>query len=185
MKENLREIKTKKLLSEALLKLLEETPFENIKLIDICNEALVHKTTFYNHFEDKYDLLNYTIKQSLETIKSEIKNKDNIVDYYISMAREYLKAIKANPKFYISVLNSDKNGFCLYIFQNLFVEDIKNEVHNNNIPCPIPVNYIAKFYVTAVLQLVNEWVLTGMKESEEELIRYIEFLIRGKYTTSY
>ena len=57
---DLRIKKTYKLLTEALIKLLGEKPLSEIKLNEICDLAMVHKTTFYNHFSDKYDLLKYT-----------------------------------------------------------------------------------------------------------------------------
>ena len=49
--------KTKIYLSNALLELLKTKSFDNIKVTEICDKALIHKTTFYNHFEDKYELL--------------------------------------------------------------------------------------------------------------------------------
>ena len=57
MKEtDLRVIKTKAL-SSSLLQLLEQQLFQTITVNQICDNALVHRTTFYKHFYDKYDLL--------------------------------------------------------------------------------------------------------------------------------
>ncbi|POA00817.1 TetR/AcrR family transcriptional regulator, partial [Staphylococcus carnosus] len=52
---DLRVIKTKRALSDSLFKLLENTMFSSITVNMICEEALVHRTTFYKHFYDKYD----------------------------------------------------------------------------------------------------------------------------------
>lgn len=60
-KEDLRIVRTRKLLSRALFELLETTPYEKISVLDICERAMVHRATFYNHFEDKDHLLEYTI----------------------------------------------------------------------------------------------------------------------------
>ena len=38
--------KTKILLSNALLELLKEKTFESIKVIEICDKAMIHKTKF-------------------------------------------------------------------------------------------------------------------------------------------
>ena len=56
-KEDLRIVRTRKLLSTALFDLLESTPYEKISVMDICEKAMVHRATFYNHFEDKEHLL--------------------------------------------------------------------------------------------------------------------------------
>lgn len=64
-KEDLRIRRTKTFLMQALIRLMEKQSFEQISVIDICNEALVHRATFYKHYKDKYDLLTNT----LETLK--------------------------------------------------------------------------------------------------------------------
>ncbi|MDR0382075.1 MAG: TetR/AcrR family transcriptional regulator [Oscillospiraceae bacterium] len=67
-KEDLRIVKTNKTLVRALLSLLKRRNFNKITVYDLCNEALVSRTTFYVHFNDKYDLLQYC----LEDIKKQL-----------------------------------------------------------------------------------------------------------------
>ena len=43
---DLRQRKTRKLLVEALAHLMEEKPFPDISVVDICGRAMVHRTTF-------------------------------------------------------------------------------------------------------------------------------------------
>lgn len=59
---DLRVKRTYILLKNALFELLAHQSFEEIKVNDICNLAMVHRTTFYSHFSDKYELLEYCIK---------------------------------------------------------------------------------------------------------------------------
>ncbi len=56
---DLRQRKTRKLLVEALAQLLVERPYQELSVVDICNRAMVHRTTFYAHFNDKQELLRY------------------------------------------------------------------------------------------------------------------------------
>ena len=56
-KIDLRIIKSKRALYNALIHLMKKKTFEEIKVSDICNEALINRSTFYAHFEDKYSLL--------------------------------------------------------------------------------------------------------------------------------
>ena len=51
--------RTVKLLTDTLTELLEKEPFEKITVMDICEKSMIPRATFYNYFEDKYDLLNY------------------------------------------------------------------------------------------------------------------------------
>ena len=56
-KDDLRVIKTKKILYETLIELMKTKTFEEIKVSDICTKALINRSTFYAHYEDKYELL--------------------------------------------------------------------------------------------------------------------------------
>lgn len=72
-KEDLRIIKTNKALIDALNMLLKSRTFSQITVNDLCEEALVSRTAFYTHFNDKYDLLNYKLMNLKPNI---IQNKD-------------------------------------------------------------------------------------------------------------
>ena len=50
-------IKTKNNLYKGLLITMKNKSFEEIKVSDICKEAHINRSTFYNNFNDKYDLL--------------------------------------------------------------------------------------------------------------------------------
>ena len=43
--------------------MLEQQLFQTITVNLICDNALVHRTTFYKHFYDKHDLLEYLFNQ--------------------------------------------------------------------------------------------------------------------------
>ena len=54
--EDKRVKKTKKYLKDTLIKLLDEEPFEQITVTQICDRADISRITFYTHYADKYDL---------------------------------------------------------------------------------------------------------------------------------
>jgi AcrR family transcriptional regulator len=55
--------RTRGLLQRALTELLSEKRFHNITVQDIAERAEVNRATFYAHFEDKYALLNYSVRE--------------------------------------------------------------------------------------------------------------------------
>src|SRR6201988_3315043 len=61
--EDLRVRRTHKLLWEALMAELTLRPFEEITVREICERAMVHRSTFYKHYEDKYALLEQGMRQ--------------------------------------------------------------------------------------------------------------------------
>lgn len=58
-------INVKKLLADALLELSEEKPLAKISITDIVKRAGAGRQTFYNHFQDKNDLIYWIYKQTL------------------------------------------------------------------------------------------------------------------------
>ncbi|MDR0916972.1 MAG: TetR/AcrR family transcriptional regulator [Oscillospiraceae bacterium] len=62
-KEDLRIIKTRKGLTDALHTLLRRYSFSKISVYDICAEAMVSRSAFYTHFSDKYALLEYWLSE--------------------------------------------------------------------------------------------------------------------------
>src|SRR5260370_31270348 len=65
---DLRVRRTRKLLWEALMAELSERAFEEITGKDICERAMVHRTTFYKHYEDKYALLSQGMRQMYDAL---------------------------------------------------------------------------------------------------------------------
>lgn len=169
--------KTKVFLTNALLELLKEKNFDNIKVIEICDKAMIHKTTFYNHFEDKYELLNYVLLKIHQEIKEKAIKNEGIIEYYLSIAKYYIQYIKENPDLFKSIISSDDNNIGLRLFHKLYVKDIELEMKNNKIK-NIPSNYVANFYVDGVFSLISEWFITGMIEDENTILNYIKILIK-------
>lgn len=50
---------TKRALAAALKELMETVPFPKISIADICEKCEMNRKSFYYHFKDKYDLVNW------------------------------------------------------------------------------------------------------------------------------
>ena len=50
---------TKRALASALKELMESTPFSKITVSDICAKCNMNRKSFYYHFKDKFDLVNW------------------------------------------------------------------------------------------------------------------------------
>jgi len=64
--------RTRQLLQQALIELMAEKSFQAITVQDIAERATVNRVTFYAHFQDKYALLEYTIR---EMIKQQLRSQ--------------------------------------------------------------------------------------------------------------
>jgi AcrR family transcriptional regulator len=56
--------RTRQLLEQAFLEVASEKGFQAVSVQDIAEKAGVNRATFYDHFTDKYELLDYSVRQS-------------------------------------------------------------------------------------------------------------------------
>lgn len=61
-------IRTKSIITEAFWQLLEEKPYAKITVKDIVDRCQVNRNTFYYHFHDIPDLLDYTVKNDVDEV---------------------------------------------------------------------------------------------------------------------
>lgn len=57
MKQDLRVVITKRMIQEALIRLLENKPIDKIKVNELCEESGINRATFYRHYETLSDIL--------------------------------------------------------------------------------------------------------------------------------
>ena len=63
-REDPRITRTRQLIVKAFQELLGEKDFESLTIQEIADRATINRVTFYAHFEDKYDLLEFAFNQS-------------------------------------------------------------------------------------------------------------------------
>ena len=158
-KEDLRVKKTKLNLYNGLVKLMEEKPFEDIKVTDICNKALVNRSTFYDHFNDKYELFESYVKYIGELCDEKINLKvsaDNLNDLYIEYIKLLVDEIESNFEFYKVVFKNNYNSVIKKSLIDIFTEKIVNTLLKEY---KFADSYILKlgvyFYVSGAIDLIE------------------------------
>ncbi|MEK5236192.1 TetR/AcrR family transcriptional regulator [Paenibacillus sp. FSL L8-0470] len=61
--KDLRVLKTRRLIRDALVTLIEKKGFKNITVNDIAEQAMINRSTFYHHYTDKYELLDQMVNE--------------------------------------------------------------------------------------------------------------------------
>ncbi len=98
---------TKRALASSLKELMKDIPFEKITISNICDKCDMNRKSFYYHFKDKYDLVNWIFDTEFLT---PIQNK-NIADQWelIEMLAQYFYD---NKDFYRKIMRlSGQNTF--------------------------------------------------------------------------
>lgn len=181
-KTDLRIIKTKKVLFDALISLLEEMPFEEIKISDICDRALINRSTFYSHYQDKYELLSnyiYELKNALTEDLNKNDSSNNPREYYMQMISIFLDHIESKKDIYKTIMRNNKDSIVLDMVYDAFKIDVEKRIDNmeKDNKKHIPSTFVAKFYLGAIFGIGMEYLSNDSKYTKEELLKYLEKLL--------
>ena len=180
--KDLRVQRTYILLKEAFFKLLAKKPFEEIKVNDICNLAMIHRTTFYHNFQDKYDLLDFCIQDIKQELIDNINKKSykNIQEFYSNLVTSLLEYIADKKNVFINILRHNSKSSLTEVFLDTCVDYISSRLTNEYQQGIYPVadiDVISHFYSGAVLSTIVWWLESNSSMSEAELCDTIINLI--------
>jgi len=175
-KEDLRIVKTKKNLFEGLIKLMKEKNFENIKVSEICSVALVNRSTFYDHFADKYELLEAMIADLQHEFIEELSQFDNIDsdrEFYFKLISLLYDHIYSNINVYSQVLKNNFSNIAKDILKEKAIMDVykrfSKSTENDSYA-----EFFAKFYVSGIIEVITSLIQQPDKMSKEEFFKYLK-----------
>lgn len=181
-KNDLRVIKTQNILYKTLLELMKEKSFEEIKVSDICTHALINRSTFYSHYNDKYELLKSAIDDIKNALIIELNKNTNITntkEYYLEMIKLFLNNMEDKKKTYLAIMINNRNSIMVDIIYDVLDHDVTHRLKANKeqTNSKIPTNIVSKFYLGAVFNVGIEWLKNNTKYTKEDILKYLELLI--------
>lgn len=107
---------TKRALASALKELMTEMPFEKINVSHICEKCNMNRKSFYYHFKDKYDLVNWIFDiEFISVLNTDIYN--DRWEFFIALADYFYK----NRSFYRKALKiKGQNSFSEHFHESLY-----------------------------------------------------------------
>ncbi len=184
-KEDLRVVRTRKLLSTALFNLLEITPYEKISVMDICKKAMVHRATFYNHFEDKEHLLEYTLDEIKENLYEAVTTNETYTcakDMYMALIAKVIDFVDDNRKQLLLIVT---NNSLEKVSTSLIIATKKSLTYLiGNSKCSaeftLPTNVIIDFLSGGIANLGLNWIKSENPCSKQDLLKYFSILLNEK-----
>lgn len=181
-KEDLRIVRTRKLLSTALFDLLESTPYEKISVMDICKKAMVHRATFYNHFEDKEHLLEYTIdsiKEELFTATIEKENYSSPKEMYMTLIASVLDFVTEHKDKLSLILKQNSSEKANELILTTIKRSIQYLTSKNQYKAEysVPINVLTDFLAGGITNLGLNWLQSSKPYTKEELLQYFNILL--------
>ena len=181
-KEDLRIRRTHKLLADALLTLMNQKPFEKITVRDICDTAMIHRSTFYTHFTDKYALLQYCLGE-LKTVFEETDITENNLSgyqqYYLSVASSIAAEIQKNKTVYQTIIRKNQEESVMQNFQNELERIILEKLGKcqDTLEFPVPIEFLATFYAGACMSVLIKWLKGEAAYTMENVLKFLKLMI--------
>lgn len=174
-KEDLRVKRTKKALGEAFVALLNEKPFDEITVNELCLKADVRRATFYKHYSDKFDFLAAfarAIRRQFDTLIWKSEKPEPTKEYYVEYAKHVVEFICEHTK---AVKNIYTSNLFPSVLSIVIEENYKDTCERLERSVAAGMKLNASVEVTAAMcaggvsAVIFAWLSTGMTMSANEL----------------
>ena len=167
-------------MSEALLSLVKERRYRDISVVDICQRAMVHRTTFYTHFADKDALFRYVLEEEMEKVAAQRKPLPADCGLWESIREELRVALhfcNTHRDIYLSGLAGGGYGEIRAV-EDRITGKIKRIVLDKS---PTETSLMAelpgRFYAGSLMNVTRWWIVEQIPLTEEELLDLMERLL--------
>lgn len=166
------------LLADSFKEIACEKAIEKITIKDITDRAGVIRPTFYNHFQDKYELLEWIIyRELLEPMQPLLRAgmmSEAIMLLFVNMEKDkkfYMKAYRMDGPITFHQIAID----CVTQVLTKILEELKS----GNPPRYkwLTPKFISTYYAHAMCLVAEEWIETGMVVSPQEMAQAYHMIV--------
>lgn len=154
-------IRTKSIITDAFWQLLEEKPYSKITVQDIVDRCQVNRNTFYYHFHDIPDLLEYAIKNDADAIIKDHSKPGAPEDCLAQLVLYSTKRQKAVLHIYHSlqreVFQRELERIALYVVTQ-YIDTVTSESPFS----PDDRQLLIRFYKCMLVGITLDWLDNGM-----------------------
>lgn len=174
---------TKVAMSNALKEQLKKKKLSKITINDIASACNISRMTFYYHFQDIYDLTEWTLEEAAGRAIGENRTYDSWQYGF----EDLLEELQGNQVLILNIYRSmDREMIERYLLkkaESLLMPVVEQESHG------LPVNEenkrrVAIFYSYAFLGVLMEWIGKGMAAPPCEVVKMVSAIVQGDFRNS-
>lgn len=164
--------------ADALIRLLQKKTLGEITVKDIAAECGVTRQAFYYHFSDIYDLVEWIY---IDAAQKALSGHTDIDDWEVGFLM-VLRWTRENSVIVENTLRSVTREYVETFLNRVLAEYMSPLVARQAEGMLVTEDqkkFIARFYTLSLNSISIDWILGGMKEAPEELVKSVAILIRG------
>ncbi|MDK2905361.1 MAG: hypothetical protein PWR12_1437 [Eubacteriaceae bacterium] len=174
---------TKQALATALRELMQEEPFDKIQVAQICERCDMNRKSFYYHFKDKYDLVNWIFDTEFIMLAMEAANEMPADDRW-GLIERACKCFHENRNFYRKALKiNGQNSFSDHLQEYCFPLMKLRVAHL--ISDEAAEDFTVNFFTDAVICAIERWLLDKECMPPVQFVSKLKRIVEGSAAAIY
>lgn len=172
---------TKRALEQSLKNLLQQKPLSKITISDITEDCGISRMTFYYHFKDIYDLVEWACAEDAARALQNKKTYDTWQQGFVQI----FHAVRENKVFVMNVyrcINREQVEKYLVPLTDQLIMGVITERAAGMTVREADQQFIAQVYSYAFVGIMLDWIRDDMRADPEELVNRLAMVIRGGIT---
>ena len=174
---------TKRALEQSLKNLLLKKPLTKITVGDITEDCGINRMTFYYHFKDIYDLVEWSCLEDAKRALEEKKTYDTWQQGFLQI----FKAVQENKPFILNVFRCVHREQVEKYLQPLVDQLLLNVINEEAAGITVrdeDKQFIAQVYSYMFIGLMLDWIKDDMREDPQQIVEKLSKLIKGSVSVA-
>ena len=169
--------RTKNAIRQSFMELLAERPFDKITIGDITEDCGINRMTFYYHFKDIYDLVEWVCMEDAKKALADNKTYETWQQGFVRI----FDAVRENKPFIMNVyrcVSREQVEKYLTPLTDDLLMGVINELSAGMVVRAEDKAFIAQVYSYAFVGLMLDWIKDEMKQDPETLVNRFALVIQ-------
>lgn len=169
---------TKRALEASLKKLLLQKPLNKITINDITEDCGVNRMTFYYHFKDIYDLVDWILEEDASKYMERNLNYDTWGETFLDILHQVQENKSLVLNVYRSISREQIEQYLYHLLDPALHEYVNREAQGITVRDGDK-QFIVDFYKYALVGVLLEWIRKDMKEDPTVIAERLNMLLYG------
>lgn len=169
---------TKRALEASLKHLLLQKPLKKITINDIAEDCGINRMTFYYHFRDIYDLVEWACVEDAAQALEGNKTYDTWQQGFLNIFHAVLENRPFIENVYHSVSREQVELYLYKLTYGLLIDVVQEQAAGMSVRDEDK-QFIADFYKYAFVGIMLNWIKNGMKKEPQKIIDQLSLMIQG------
>ena len=171
-------LRSKKLITDALVELLDEKTLDRITVTDIVKRANINRGTFYAHYESVSDVVTSIFGNSFEIIKDSISSFQENDSFDMGIMLKKLQSVMEQDfDFYKIIFSSDINMRIYEEICNVLISYVYEHEADISKVSHADFMFYTSFYSGGIIKLYRDWFIGTLPISFDELTKRASILL--------